>query len=61
MTDKADMKSVLDAYDEHTEALNMRIIGDVVGTAQAIGEMRAALDKIDRHLNERKFRQALEV
>ena len=56
VTDK--VASILDARATELKAVDDAIIGEVIGVAQAAGEMRKALDKLDDLLDERQFEKA---
>lgn len=61
MTDnreKRNISDVLDAYAERIEGLNNMIVGDVIGAAQALDQLRKALDKVDQALDQREFEKA---
>lgn len=53
-----DADSVLDARATDLEAVDHAIIGEVIGVAQAIGDIRNALDALDGILDERQFEKA---
>ncbi len=50
--------SVLDARSGELEAVDQVVMGEVVGVAQAIGDLRKALDVLDGLLDDRQFEKA---
>lgn len=50
--------SILDARASELEAVDTAIIGEVMGVAQAIGDLRKALDALDGLLDDRQFEKA---
>jgi len=53
-----DADSVLDARATDLETVDHAIIGEVIGVAQAIGDIRKSLDDLDGLLDERQFEKA---
>jgi hypothetical protein len=53
-----DADSVLDARATDLETIDHAIIGEVMGVAQAIGDIRKLLDELDGLLDERQFEKA---
>lgn len=54
----ADADRVLDARAGELETVDQVVMGEVVGAAQAIGDLRKALDVLDGLLDDRKFEKA---
>ncbi|MEC3863281.1 hypothetical protein VK792_18485 [Mesobacterium sp. TK19101] len=54
----ADADDILNARRAELETVDQAVMGEVVGVAQAIGDLRNALDALDGHLDDRKFERA---
>lgn len=54
----ADAGTILTTRAAELESIDQSIMGEVVGVAQAIGDMRKALDALDGLLSERRFENA---
>jgi hypothetical protein len=54
----ADAGTILTTRAAELESIDQSIMGEVVGVAQAVGDMRKALGALDVVLNERHFEQA---
>ncbi|QBY01427.1 hypothetical protein E2K80_12420 [Rhodophyticola sp. CCM32] len=54
----ADADDILNARRTELETIDQAIMGEVIGVAQAIGDLRKALDALDGHLDEREFESA---
>ena len=57
-TGMADADTILNARAAELETVDHAVIGEVVGIAQAIGDLRKALDALDGLLDERQFEKA---
>lgn len=53
-----DANRVIDAKAGELETVDQAVMGQVVGVAQAIGDMRKALDTLDGLLDDRQFEKA---
>jgi hypothetical protein len=53
-----DADTILNARAAELEAVDHAIIGEVIGVAQAIGDIRKSLDALDGLLDERQFEKA---
>ncbi|MRU17107.1 hypothetical protein FDP25_16830 [Roseovarius sp. A21] len=53
-----DANRVIDAKAGELETVDQAVMGQVVGVAQAIGDMRKALDALDGLLDDRQFEKA---
>lgn len=54
----ADAGTILTTRAAELESIDKSIMGEVVGVAQAVGDMRKALDALDGFLSERRFEKA---
>lgn len=54
----ADAETILTTRAAELESIDQSIMGEVVGVAQAVGDMRKALDALDDFLSERRFEKA---
>lgn len=54
----ADADRVLDARTGELETVDQAMMGEVVGVAQAVGDLRKALDELDGQLDARRFEKA---
>ncbi|EEE35418.1 hypothetical protein RKLH11_4094 [Rhodobacteraceae bacterium KLH11] len=52
---------ILDLHKDRLQSLEDGIIGEVIGVAQAIDELRKSLDQLSMLLNERKFGKASDL
>lgn len=55
----ADADTILTARAAELEAIDDVIIGEVVGVAQTIGDLRKVFDALERLLDERQFEKAV--
>ncbi|KIC35402.1 hypothetical protein RA27_22895 [Ruegeria sp. ANG-R] len=58
------MSQIDDLLDQHQgrlQALDDGIVGEVIGVAQAVGDLRKSLDDLDKLLDARKFEKASDL
>ncbi len=52
---------LLERYGDRLQALDDDIVGEVIGVAQAVGELRKSLDELDKSLDAREFEKASDL